>query len=81
MKKALKALIYILLSVIGLYLLLLWGYRSWVDADWRFIDELSKTYEDRGECLVEYQKERCSSVNTPDCIENVESYCSYAFPE
>ena len=79
-KKFLRALLYSALAAVVLYLLLLYGYRNWVGSENEIIDSLSEKFENKEECVSDGVK-YCSDNGGEICLENVESYCSNAFPE
>ena len=79
-RKFLRALIYSAICGVAFYLLLVYGWRTFVEADRALTQEIAESYESQEECLVGLYKDWCTS-DTQDCKENVESYCKDIFPE
>ena len=73
-----KALIYTAISAVAFYLLLVYVWRAFEDADRTLIQDIANSHDSYEQCLVGEYKERCTS-NTQDCEENVESLCQAAF--
>ncbi len=80
-KKFLRALLYSALSAVALFYLIKYGYNNFLDSEWEYIDELSKTYDDREECLIELRKEEEFQPCREICEDRVEYLCRDAFPK